>query len=143
MADSSSTVSVAGDRVAIVCENNRYFVVSYLAVVGLGAIAVPLNPASPAPELERELGVVEPVAAVVGPSAAAASDQVDRAAIESLTTRRPGRGDLGDGEVAFGVVAGVDPSPVRRRRQRPHRGDDVHERHRRLAACGDVEPLAT
>ena len=55
------------DRVAILCGNNRYFVVAYLAVAGLGAVAVPLNPASPAPEIERELSVVRPVAAVVGP----------------------------------------------------------------------------
>ena len=46
-----------GDRVAMLCGNNRYFVVSYLAIVGLGAVAVPLNPASPAPEIERELAV--------------------------------------------------------------------------------------
>jgi hypothetical protein len=51
-----------GDRVAILCGNTRQFVISYLATVGVGAIAVPLNPASPAPELERELIAVEPVA---------------------------------------------------------------------------------
>ena len=33
---------------------------SYLATVGLGAVAVPLNPSSPAHEIERELAVVEP-----------------------------------------------------------------------------------
>jgi len=43
-----------GDRVALLCGNSRYFVVSYLATIGLGAIAVPLNPTSPAPELESE-----------------------------------------------------------------------------------------
>ena len=41
--------------------NNRYFVISYLAIVGLGAIAVPLNPESPAAELEREIAEVTPV----------------------------------------------------------------------------------
>ena len=53
----------------MLCGNSHYFVVSYLAAVGLGAVAVPLNPASPGPELERELAVVEPKAVVVGPSA--------------------------------------------------------------------------
>lgn len=53
------------DRVALVCGNSRAFVVSYLATVGLGAIAVPLNPLAPTPELQREFEVVTPVAAVV------------------------------------------------------------------------------
>ena len=53
------------DRVALVCGNSRAFVVSYLATVGLGAIAVPLNPLAPTPELQRELEVVTPVVAVV------------------------------------------------------------------------------
>jgi len=59
----------SGDRVALLCGNGRWFVVSYLATVGLGAIAVPLNPLSPSPELERELAVVDPVLAVVEASA--------------------------------------------------------------------------
>ena len=42
-----------GDRVAIAVPNNRIFVRTYLAVLGLGFVAVPLNPGSPAPELER------------------------------------------------------------------------------------------
>jgi acyl-CoA synthetase (AMP-forming)/AMP-acid ligase II len=45
----------AGDRVGIMCANNWYFVASYLAILGAGAVAVPLNPLSPARELEREL----------------------------------------------------------------------------------------
>jgi long-chain acyl-CoA synthetase len=47
-----------GDRVAIVAGNNWSFVAGYLGVLGVGAVAVPLNPLSPAPELDRELGVV-------------------------------------------------------------------------------------
>ena len=53
------------DRVALVCGNSRAFVVSYLATVGLGAIAVPLNPLAPTPELQRELEVVTPSVVVV------------------------------------------------------------------------------
>lgn len=53
------------DRVALICGNSRAFVVSYLATIGLGAIAVPLNPLAPTPELQRELDVVTPTAAVV------------------------------------------------------------------------------
>jgi long-chain acyl-CoA synthetase len=61
-----------GDRVAMVLGNDRRFVVTYLATIGLGAAAVPLNPTSPGPELERELAAVRPVAAVVDPVARAA-----------------------------------------------------------------------
>ncbi|MFZ8997199.1 MAG: AMP-binding protein [Ilumatobacteraceae bacterium] len=73
-----------GDRVAILCGNNRYFVVSYFAIVGLGAVAVPLNPASPAPELQTELAMVEPTAIIVGPSGASSWDGVDRSAVPTL-----------------------------------------------------------
>ena len=61
-----------GDRVAIVCNNSRYFVVAYLAVLGLGAAAVPLNPTSPAPEIAREITAVGAKAAIVDPVAASA-----------------------------------------------------------------------
>ncbi|MEA3077931.1 MAG: long-chain acyl-CoA synthetase [Actinomycetota bacterium] len=57
-----------GDRVAIVSANNWFFVVSYLAVLGAGAVVVPLNPASPAAELRNELSAVEAKVAIVGPS---------------------------------------------------------------------------
>lgn len=58
-----------GDVVVLLCGNSRYFVVSYLAAIGIGAIVVPLNPTSPAPEIEGELNVVQPAAVVVEPSA--------------------------------------------------------------------------
>jgi len=76
----------AGDRVALLCGNNRPFVLAYLATVGLGAVVVPLNPASPAPEIERELAAVEPVAVLVGPSAVAAWSDVDRTVVPSIRT---------------------------------------------------------
>jgi long-chain acyl-CoA synthetase len=47
-----------GDRVAIVAGNNPFFVAAYLGVLGVGAVAVPLNPLSPPPEIERELATV-------------------------------------------------------------------------------------
>jgi long-chain acyl-CoA synthetase len=56
-----------GDRVAVVAANTPEFVVAYLAVLGLGALAVPLNPASPPPEVRRELEVVDARLVVVGP----------------------------------------------------------------------------
>lgn len=101
-----------GDRVVLLCGNNRYFVVSYLAVVGLGAIVVPLNPASPAPEIERELGVVQPVAAVVGPSAAPAWERVDRGAAASLRHVVRAEGDVSDDEIALSELLDAEPMPV-------------------------------
>ena len=66
-----------GDRVAIICGNNRYFVVSYLAVLGIGAIAVPLNPNSPMAELISELNSVEATAVVIGPTARPTFDRLE------------------------------------------------------------------
>lgn len=61
-----------GDVVALLCGNSRYFVVSYFAAIGIGAIIAPLNPTSPAPEIEGELLVIKPTVVVVEPAAAAA-----------------------------------------------------------------------
>ncbi|MDH4169661.1 MAG: AMP-binding protein [Acidimicrobiia bacterium] len=73
-----------GDRVAIVCANNHFFVVSYLAVLGVGAVAVPMNPLSPTPEIERELCVVRPRVAIVGPAGRRSFADLDRGAVEGL-----------------------------------------------------------
>lgn len=76
-----------GDRVAIACANNRYFVDAYLAILGAGAIAVPLNPTSPAAELTRQLVTVEAKAIIAGPSSAGAVAAIDDAAVPSLQHR--------------------------------------------------------
>ena len=68
-----------GDRVALIVGNSRFFVVSYLAIVGLGAVAVPLNPSSPAPELTRELVTVGASTVIIGPAAVNAWRSIDRA----------------------------------------------------------------
>ena len=67
-----------GDRVVLLCSNGRYFVDLYLAALGLGAVTVPLNPASPAPEIEREVRTVGAKVVVVEPLAAHAWAQIDR-----------------------------------------------------------------
>jgi long-chain acyl-CoA synthetase len=97
-----------GDRVAILCGNNRYFVVSYYAIVGLGAVAVPLNPASPGPELQHELAAVEPCAVIVGPSAGAGWATVDQDALASIRNVIHAEGDAGDG-VAFAALLSNEP----------------------------------
>jgi long-chain acyl-CoA synthetase len=70
-----------GDRVAIVAGNSWYFVSAYLAVLGAGAIAVPLNPQSPPPEIERELGAVGAKLALVGPNGRDVVGAVDEASL--------------------------------------------------------------
>jgi long-chain acyl-CoA synthetase len=72
---------VPGDRVAIVSANNWFFVVSYLAAVGVGAVAVPLNPTSPTRELARELEVVDAKVAIIGPTGRPAAEALDREAL--------------------------------------------------------------
>ena len=42
------------------CTNGVPFVVAYLALLGIGAVAVPLNPTSPAGELARQVAIVRP-----------------------------------------------------------------------------------
>lgn len=74
-----------GDRVALLAANNWYFVASYLAVVGVGAVAVPLNPASPAPAVQNELQSVGARLAIVGPTGRRAIAGVDIDGVPSLT----------------------------------------------------------
>lgn len=75
--------SAPGGRVALLCANSPTFVEAWLATLGAGAVAVPLNPMSPAAELQRELDVVQPGVVVVDDTGAAAWAGVD--------TRRLGR----------------------------------------------------
>jgi long-chain acyl-CoA synthetase len=75
---------VADDRVALVVGNSPHFVIAYLATIGLGAVAVPLNPASPGPELQSELAVVAPRAVIVDKHGSANWSNVDAAAIPSI-----------------------------------------------------------
>jgi long-chain acyl-CoA synthetase len=73
-----------GDRVALLCSNGRHFVVAYLATLGLGAVAVPLNPTSPAPEIARELATVAAAAVVVDAGGIAVWRSVDRTAVPTV-----------------------------------------------------------
>lgn len=83
-----------GDRVALLCGNTIEFVISYFACLGSGIVCVPLNPTAPAPELQRELGVVGARAVVIAPSAVAGWSGVDRAALPHLTHVVATTGDL-------------------------------------------------
>ena len=101
-----------GERVAILCGNNRYFVISYLATIGIGAIAVPLNPSSPAHELEEELATVSPTTVVLGPSARPSWDQVDRSKVPSIERVIIAEGDADPGTIALADLLNAEPAPL-------------------------------
>lgn len=103
---------VPGDRVAIACGNNWYFAVSYLAVVGVGAVAVPLNPVAPARELERELRVTGCKVLTSGPAAEASIAGIDRSRLPDLqhVIAAPGT-DLHDAVDLDGLLAN-GPAPT-------------------------------
>jgi long-chain acyl-CoA synthetase len=99
-----------GDRVALLCSNGRYFVDMYLAVLGLGAVTVPLNPASPGPEIERELATVDAKVVVVEPSAASAWAHVSRTVVPSLVSVIATEPDTVEGaDVVFDELLTADP----------------------------------
>ena len=103
-----------GDRVALICGNTIQFVVAYLALVGGGMIAVPLNPLSPAPELERELRSVGAKGAIVGPMGCAAilaTDAVDLPDLELLISC-PGVDLSSRGTHTFEEISRGNPAPV-------------------------------
>jgi len=109
-----------GDRVAIIAANNWYFVVSWLAVLGVGAVAVPINPASPGPEVTKELAEVAAVAVIVGPTGQRVLPEIERAAVPDLRlVVQADPGDLAvDGAVRLDEVMGAEPVDV------VPRGDD-------------------
>jgi long-chain acyl-CoA synthetase len=90
-----------GDRVAILAANNWYFVSAYLAVLGAGAIAVPLNPQSPTPEIERELAATGAKLALVGPSGRKVAEAVDRSELADY-----------EGVVDVADLLAADPAPL-------------------------------
>ncbi|MDP2291829.1 MAG: AMP-binding protein [Actinomycetota bacterium] len=102
-----------GDRVALLCSNGRYFVDLYLAALGLGAVTVPLNPASPAPEIEREVLTVGAKVVVVEPLAAHAWAQVDRGRLPSVEhVVATEIGTVPGADSAFDDLLGAEQVPV-------------------------------
>ena len=106
-----------GDRVAILAGTNWYFVATYLAVLGAGCVAVPINPASPPRAIERELNAVEAAAVFVGPAGRPAFGGVDRDKVPSLRNvigpDDPDPSAPPDGEMArLGVLLTSEAVPV-------------------------------
>ncbi len=101
-----------GDRVALIVGNSRFFVVSYLAIVGLGAVAVPLNPSSPAPELTRELITVGASTVIIGPAAVNAWRSIDRADVPLVQRVIATEGHDIDDAATLTDLIGSAPVPV-------------------------------
>lgn len=101
-----------GDRIGIVCANNWYFVASYLAVLGAGAVAVPLNPLSPPRELERELAAVGARAMMVGPSGRSNADGIDRSKLPVLEFVVHSEGVSTEGAILLDDLLDTPPVPV-------------------------------
>ena len=97
-----------GDRVALLLGNSRQFVVSYLATIGLGAVAVPLNPTSPGPEIGNELAVVGATVVIVDKVSVVNWSHVDPAAVPTVTTVIDTEGG-GDGVVGFDDLLAAEP----------------------------------
>ena len=100
-----------GDRVAVLSANNWFFVVSYLAITGIGAVAVPLNPASPTPEVSRQLRTVGARGAVVGPSGRRAAAALDQASLGVEFLIAPEKVGLDNALALERLVAG-EPAPM-------------------------------
>ena len=73
------------DRVAIALPTSVDFVVAYLATLGIGAIAVPLNPNAPPAELQAELDTTEPRLLVAGGRALERAGELDLASAPAKT----------------------------------------------------------
>lgn len=102
-----------GDRVGIVSANNWYFVASYLAILGVGAVAVPLNPTSPGLELVRELNDVGCTAVIVGPTARRNFATIDRADLPTVqTVVYSSAEDLPDDGVNLDDLLTATPVPI-------------------------------
>ncbi|MEJ7844486.1 MAG: AMP-binding protein [Acidimicrobiales bacterium] len=104
-----------GDRVAIVAGATPTFVIAYLAVLGAGAVAVPLNPTAPARALRTELVEVGARAAVVGPAGAGSFAGIDRVtvpALELVVVDGAGAEAVPDGIVGIDELLATEPVPV-------------------------------
>ena len=99
-----------GDTVAIAVANSPEFVVAYLATLGLGAVAVPLNPMSPAPELAAEIAVVTPRVAVIDPVSAGAWCALPEEARVGCTVFACGTAAV-DGAASFEEARSGPPAP--------------------------------
>jgi long-chain acyl-CoA synthetase len=106
-----------GERVGILAGTNWYFVATYLAVLGAGCVAVPLNPQNPPRAIERELEAIGAAAVFVGPAGRAAFGGVDHDKVPSLRhVIGPDDPDphspVDNGIARLGVLLTSEPTPI-------------------------------
>ena len=101
-----------GDRVAILCGNSRYFVIAYLATLGVGGVAVPLNIISPASEIQRELDEVQPRIVFVEPAAMTAWNSIDKTSLRELRAVIATEGHDIDGALTLSESLMHAPVPI-------------------------------
>jgi len=101
-----------GDRVAIIAGNNRYFVVSYLAALGAGLVAVPLNPTNPPVAMAHELSEAGAVAIVASPTARKALGAIDWDTLPDVAHFVGAGFEPGPLGVQFDDLLSHDPAPV-------------------------------
>ncbi|HVE93496.1 MAG TPA: AMP-binding protein [Acidimicrobiales bacterium] len=100
-----------GDRVALATANNWFFVVAYFATLGVGAVAVPVNPASPTAELENELASVRPKVLIAGPAASAGVKGLDAERLGLAHVVAPSGAGM-DASTPFDDLMGGDEAPL-------------------------------
>ncbi len=75
------------DRVLIACGNEPEFASGVLGAMGIGGVAVPVNPRSPLPEMLARVDLVRPAAVLVGPSTRWLLDHADEIDATLIDTR--------------------------------------------------------
>lgn len=108
------------DRVLIACGNEPEFAAAALGAMGVGGVAVPVNPRSPLPEFLARIELVRPAAVLVGPSmrwVLDRADEVDAHVIDMSAIDTP-QGDVppiverGNDDLAFMMLtSGVTGEP--------------------------------
>lgn len=107
---------VPGDVVGILCATNFRFVRAWFGILGAGMVAAPLNPQSPAPEIERELAAVGAKAVISGPAGVAVLSSLDRDAVPLLAHVLVPAGTELDGAIDLDALREqVEPAPMAER----------------------------
>ncbi len=65
-----------GDKVMLIAGTSPQFVAALFGILREGAVAVPINPLSPVPEMAPEIAAINPSLVFVGPAAAAAVAEI-------------------------------------------------------------------
>ena len=96
------------DRVLLACGNEPAFASAALGVMGVGGVAIPLNPRSPLPELLSRVQLVKPSAVLVGPSTGWVLDHAD--VIDSVVIDMSAIMSTGDGSPNDALPNGALPN---------------------------------